>query len=209
VILSNLRRAPIVLLAAPLAACVSVFPTTKPAALYSFGLAEGPSTPPSTGARGVVLEPLTFPREATTDGILTVEGPEISYLADARWTTAAPVLFRQAMNHAFDASAAGARLMNRGEVGPAAALLQVEVVRFQAEYAAPKSPPVAHVTLRITLSRPNGTRIDAAVYDVQKPAAENRVAAIVAAYDSATGEALTDLARWVDQKTQALPAPTP
>lgn len=206
---SRLRRRPLplfgaaALLAASLGACVSLLPVNKPAALYTFGLAAGAATPPSQAARGVILEPVSFPREAMNDGILTIEGPEVSYLANARWSASAPVLFRQALGRAFDATAS-ARLLNRGEQGRAVALLEVEVVRFEADYTAPKSPPTAHVTLRVSLSRIDGTPIDTTVVDVETPAAENRVGAIVAAYDSTADKALNNLAHWVDDKVKAI-----
>jgi cholesterol transport system auxiliary component len=185
-------------LATPLSGCFSLLPNAQPSATYSFGLAE-PATGPMETERGVALEPVTFPREAMTDGILTVQGSETAYLAGARWTAPAPVLFRQALDRAFDAAAPSAHLLNRGEAGPSAGNLSLDVSRFEAEYTQPKTPPVVHLTIRARLSGPDGLPIGAEVFDVSKPAAEDRISAIVAAYDQATVEALTGLARWVDQ----------
>ena len=193
-------------LAGSLGGCVSLLPQNKPSPLYSFGLADAPEAPMVATARGIALEPVEFPREAITDGILTVDGLQTAYIAGARWAAPAPVIFRQALDHAFDSAAPDAHLLNRGEAGPSAALLEIDVTRFQADYTDPKTPPTVRVTLRARLDGPDGTPIDATLYDVKKPAAENRVSAIVAAYDAATSEALTALARWVDQKA---PADTP
>ena len=183
--------------------CVSLLPKAQPSVLYSFGLAEPGAAGPALDARGVALEPVAFPRESITDGILTVQGSETSYLAGARWAAPAPVLFRQALDRAFDASAPGAHLLNRGEAGPSAGLLSVDVSRFQAEYTQPKAPPTVHVTIRARLSGPDGLAIGTQLFDVQKPAAEDRVHAIVEAYDAATLEALNALAQWVDQNAPA------
>ncbi len=187
-------------LAGSLGGCFSLLPQNKPSTLYSFGLAETREAPMNVTARGIALEPLDFPREAMTDGILTVEGPQTAYIAAARWAAPAPVMFRQALDRAFDAAAPACHLLNRGEAGPSAALLEIDVTRFEADYTVPKAAPTVRVTLRARLDGPDGTPIDATLYDVGRPAAENRVGAIVAAYDAATTEALTALARWVDQK---------
>ncbi len=193
----TLALAPV--LALSLSACVSLWPQSKPSATYSFGLAEPGAAAPLMNERGVALEPVAFPRESMTDGILTVQADETAYLANARWTAPAPVLFRQALDRAFDAVAPETHLLNRGEAGPSAALLSLDVSRFEAEYTQPKSPPTIHVTVRARLSGPDGLPIGVRLFDVQKPAAEDRVSSIVVAYDQATVEALTELARWVDQ----------
>jgi len=186
--------------AGSLSGCFSLFPQNKPASLYSFGMAETAEAPINTAARGISLEPVDFPREAMGDGILTVEGAQTSYVAGARWAAPATVMFRQALDRAFDSAAPGAHLLNRGEAGPSAALLAIDVTRFEADYTDPKAPPTVRVTLRVRLGGADGSAIDATSYDVKKPAAANRVEAIVAAYDAATTEALTALARWVDEK---------
>ncbi len=193
-------------LAGALGGCVSLLPKAKPALLYSFGFAQATDAPMNTMARGVTLAPVEFPREAMGDGILTVEGQQTSYVAGARWAAPATVMFRQALDRAFDSAAPGAHLLNRGEPGPSAATLVVDVTRFEADYTDPKAAPTVRITLRARLAAPDGSPLDATVFDVSKPAGENRVGAIVAAYDAATTEALSGLARWVDQKT---PAPVP
>jgi len=190
-------------LAVSLAGCVSLLPQNKPSVLYSFGLAKSPEAPISAAARAITLEPVAFPREAMGDGILTVEGSRTAYIAGARWAAPGTVMFRQALDRAFERAAPGAHLLNRGEAGPIAALLVIDVTRFEADYTDPKAPPTVRVTVRARLDRPDGDPIDATVTDVAKPAAENRISAIVAAYDAATSEALDALARWVDEKTPA------
>ena len=198
-----LRRLLVLALAAPLLAplggCVSLLPKTKPVEQYSFGLQQGPIVAPPMAARNVVLEPIDFPREAMSDGILTVEGAQTAFITGARWMAPAPLLFKQAVQRAFDAGGT-ARIMSRGETGPTSALLHLEVVRFEADYATPKGPPTVRVTLRARLTAADGRPVGATVFDVQKPVAENRIDPIAAAFDGATREALAALAQWVDKE---------
>lgn len=207
-----MRRLLVLTLAAPLLAalggCVSLLPQAKPVVLYSFGLEQGPTPAPAANTRNVVLEPIDFPRESMTDGILTVQGSQTAYLSRARWVAPAPVLFRQAVQRAFD-RVSSTRILGRGEPGPDAGLLHVEVVRFEADYTAPNGPPTVRVTLRVRLAAADGRPVDATLFDVSKPIAENRLDPIAAGFDAATGEALTSLAQWVDQRSAQAEAMAP
>jgi ABC-type uncharacterized transport system auxiliary subunit len=82
--------------------------------------------------------------------------------------------------------------------------LELEVVDFQAEYtaSAPAGGPTAHVRLRARLGNEADRRVVGEFEaDVRRPAAENRLAAVVAAYESAVRGALGEIAA---QSTQAL-----
>jgi cholesterol transport system auxiliary component len=196
------RRVPAIaaaiLAAASLGGCVSLLPKTTPSRLYRFGV-EAPASQQAPDARGVGLEPIGFPREAMGDGILTVQGAETSYIGGARWVGPASVLFRQALEQAFDTAAPGVHLRGRGEPGKLAASLGLEVVRFEADYPNAKGAPVVRITLRARLSTVDARPILAETFDVAEPATDNRVTAIVAAYNRAATKALTSLAEWVDQ----------
>jgi len=184
-----------------LGGCVSLLPKAKPAELYRFGILDAAPTPPVTIVRNVILEPVVFPREAMGDGILTVEGQNTAYITGARWVAPAGVLFREALDHAFTQAAPGARLLSQGETGAASANLQLNVMRFEADYTTPKGAPTIRIGLRARLNKADGAPIDAMLFNVEKPAAANRVTAIVQAYDAAVDETLTALAQWVDQRT--------
>jgi cholesterol transport system auxiliary component len=201
---TSLRIGAVVVLALSLGGCVSLLPQAKPATLYRFGEEPVRADHPAVNARGVTLAPVEFPREAMTDGILTVEGAETSYLASARWIAPAPVLFRQALDRAFDAKAPGVTLMGRGEVGKSYAILDLQVVRFEADYTDPKGAPSVHVMVQARLAANNGSPIAAQTFDASVQASENGARAIVAAYNGAIDQALTPLARWVDQNTPAI-----
>lgn len=152
------------------------------------------------------LEPVTFPREAMGDGILTVEGAQTSYIGGARWVGPASVLFRQALDTTFDAAAPRVHLRGRGEPGRLAASLGLDVLKFEADYTDPKAAPTVHVVVRARLQAPDSTPIAAQIFDVTEPAEANRVASIVEAYNRATTKALTGLAQWVERNTPPAPA---
>lgn len=193
--------------AASLGGCVSLLPKAKPAQLYRFGV-DAAAAPVIADAQGVGLEPVTLPREAMGDGILTVQGAETSYIAGARWVGPASVLFRQALDHAFVSAAPRVHLRGRGEPGRLAASLGLDVLKFEADYTDPKAAPTVRVIVRARLQTPDATPIAAQTFDVSEPAAANRVSSIVDAYDRATTRALTGLAQWVDHNTPPAP-PTP
>lgn len=183
--------------AVSLGGCVSLLPKATPAQLYRFAI-QAPAAPARADARGVGLEPIEFPRESFGDGILTTEGSQTSYIAGGRWVGPAPVMFRQAVEQAFDASAPGVRLRARGEPGREVASLGIQVLRFEASYSDPKAPPTIHVTLRARLSAADATPIAVETFDAPAAATANRVSAIVDAYNQAGTGALTALAKWVD-----------
>ena len=187
-----------------LSGCVSLLPKAKPAQLYRFAV-DAPAQPAAGDAQGVGLEPVSFPREAMGDGILTVQGSQTSYIGGARWVGPAAVLFRQALDQAFDASAPRIRLRARGEPGRLAASLNLDVTRFEADYSDPKGAPTVRVTVRARLSAPDATPIAAETFDASEPAPDNRVSVIVDAYNRAGSKALTGLAQWVERNTPPAP----
>jgi cholesterol transport system auxiliary component len=193
-----------------LSACISVLPKTKPDQLYSFGHggdAKPAAAAPSTAtAPGVLLAAVVFPRAATGDGILTITGNQSAYIAQSRWVGPASVLFREAVERAFDRSAQRSRLISRGETGRDALVLRLDVRDFEVLYPnGVGSTPTVAVSFRARLTRPDGTAMDEKPFDVRKAAIDNRVGPIVDAFDAATSEALTGLVTWTDQTAASLP----
>lgn len=189
-----------------LGGCVSLLPQAKPAQLYRFGTGEGTPAARAAGeVRGVTLSPVSFPREAMGDGILTLDGQQTAYISGARWVAPATILFRQTLDRSFDAAAPRTHLLGRGEVGRSSAVLDIDVTRFEARYGDPKAAPVVEVTFLARLAAADGSPVATQVFDVSKPAAANRITAIVAAYDQAVVESTTALARWTEQNTPDTP----
>ena len=189
--------------ALPLAGCITLLPKATPSQLYRFGGAPLPAAGPASipvGTRpGLLLEGVTFPRASTSDGILTVTGDEAAYISGARWVSPAVLLFTEAVQRAYDARAQGLRLSVRGALGRTQGSVRVAVRDFQAEYRQGQAAaPTIVVTLHARLTRSDGQVVDERDFQAVQPAADNRVAAIVPAFDAATGQALAALVSWTD-----------
>ena len=188
-------------LALSLSGCISVFPKAKPASLYRFGESDVsvPKGPP--GAMfGVLKAPSAFTRAAAGDRILTSSNGEVAYIADARWVSPAFVLFEEAVARAFQNDPGRARLIGRGEVAKADLVLRLEVQTFEADYVnGPKAAPEVVVRVRGVLNR-NTDRalVGDQVFEARVKAADNRVSAIVPAFDQATAKVLGDVVAWTN-----------
>ncbi len=204
-------------LAAGLGGCVSLLPKQAPVQLYQFGrvptpLAQAGPEPGGMLGRGgpvagVILSQVTMPRAALGDGVLTVRGDQAAYLAGARWLTPAVLMFQEDVQGAFEAQARSIRLIDRSQPGSASALLRLDVTEFDARYdPATQAPPTVVVSLRATLSRADGRELVQQVFTSRRPATEDRVSAIVSAYDAAVDEVLGQVVGWTQAKTPALAA---
>lgn len=185
-----------------LAGCVSLFPKTEPAQLYRFGgsAATQPGSGAMTGQVGVSLAALDFTAAAAGDRIMTVTGPEVAYIAAARWAAPAETLFAEALEQAFERDARTVAITGRRGAGGAQLVLDVDVNAFEARYEnGREAAPTAVVTLDAKLMRTRERTVVAhRVIEVRQPAGENRVSAIVQAMDSATTSALGQLVEWTD-----------
>jgi cholesterol transport system auxiliary component len=180
-----------------LAGCISLFPKSKPAQMYRFGVMDVAASP-APGAVTLSRGPISFPRAASGDRILTATGTETAYIAEARWVSPAEILFGDAVERAFDARAGGPRLVTRGDLISSDRLLRIDVDTFETRYLnGPETAPTVVVSMRVDIVRPRDRQVMAErVISISKPATSNRVGAIVDAYDSAVREALGQLAEW-------------
>jgi cholesterol transport system auxiliary component len=181
----------------------------KPAVLYRFGAGEAAAAPATaTASRSIALANLTFAEESEGDRILTVTGGEAAYIAQTRWVAPARDLFTAAAERAFDRS--GARLVRRGQPFDTDSSLILEVPTFEARYEnGAKAAPV--VVVEVCASLVTGTEqrlLGETAYTARQPAAENRVGAIVDAFDVATRQALDHTAGWAAARAPA-PAARP
>lgn len=204
---STARVLTVAALVVSLSGCISVFPKSKPASLYRFGEAEVsvPKGPP--GAMfGVLKTPSTFTRAAAGDRILTSTNGEMAYIADARWVSPAFVLFEEATARAFENDPGRARLIGRGEVAKADMMLRLEVRTFEADYVnGPKAAPEIVVRVRGVLNRSQDRAlIGDQIFEARVKAADNRVGAIVPAFDQATAKVLGDVVAWVNASGSGL-----
>jgi cholesterol transport system auxiliary component len=188
-------------LALSLAGCISLLPKSKPAQLYRFG---GPVAtakgPPGAGAVGVFSGGGEFQEEAGGDRILTVTGDHAAYIADARWAAPAQVLFNQAVASAFETSGGHVRLVPRGAPAPTDYVLRLDVRTFEARYDGEGGgAPTVVVRVHAALTRERGrTLVSEQLFESRIRAGDNRVSAIVAAFDHAVGDVLAQLVAWTD-----------
>ena len=203
--------------AVALSGCVSLLPKQPPVQLYVFGRSTPAAAPALSaalvgrgGVLGVVLEPVSFPRSALGDGLLTVRGETAAYIRGARWLGPAVTLFQAAVERSFDARERTVRLVDRGQLGAASVLLRLDVQEFDARYdPSTSAPPSVVVDVRATLTRTDGRTLVQSRFTATRPAAEDRVSAIVAAYDAAVNAVLAQAADWTDATAPRLAAPEP
>jgi cholesterol transport system auxiliary component len=187
--------------AVSLAGCITLLPKSKPAHLYRFGVPASPAalTAPA-GKIGVFRTHSTFQREAAGDRLLTVTGGEIAYVAQTRWVEPAVVLWDEAFLAAFDADPGPVRIISRGEPAAADYILRLDVRNFETRYDhGAKAPPTVVVRVRaaLTSGKERGL-VGEQIFEKQVTAADNRVSAIVPAYDQAVQGVLKDIIAWTD-----------
>jgi len=200
-----LRLGAAMAIALALSGCVSLLPKSKPAQLYRFGATHAQPTrrPPGSSTVGVFWSDGASQRESAADRILTVTGDKVAYIAEVRWAAPAEVLFDQAVFDAFDAAGGRVRLAPRGAPAPTDFVLRVDVRDFETRYeSGPNAAPTVLVRLHATLTRDRGhTLLSDQLFEARAPAADNRVGAIVAAYDKAVNDVLAQLVAWTNEKT--------
>ena len=188
------------LAALTLAGCVTLFPKTKPVQLYRFGDHPTVSTSGTGATFGVLGTEPTFTQAAQGDRILTVTGEETAYIADARWVAPAAVLFEEAETRAFEAAGGPARLVRRSDVAAPKLVLRLSVETFEVDYpsAGPHSPTV-EVQAHAVLIRPLDRQVVAEkTFTVRAPVRENRLVAIVSAFEAATDQTLSQVVDWTN-----------
>jgi cholesterol transport system auxiliary component len=200
------KRRPLTLAAAAalalsLCGCISLFPSSKPAQLYRFGVTPAAAGPARPSTVGVFRAMGQFQREAAGDQILTLTGERAAYVAGARWVAPAEVLFDEAVSDAF-AGPGRVRLISRGEQAHADYALRLEVRNFETDYAE-GGPPTVLIRVRAVLTNQSRATVAEQVFEARTPAAENRVSAIVAAYDQALSKVLGDIVAWTNGSVAA------
>ena len=196
----RLTAAALALAAIALSGCISLFPKAEPAQLYRFEATMPAQATPAGPLFGVLRLGTGFPRASGGDRILTVnDRGEAAYIAGARWVSPASVLFDESVTAAFQ-GAGRARLIGRGEVIKADFSLKLDVVTFEAHYdRGPKAAPEIIASVRGVITR-NQDRalIGEQVFTARIRAGENRVGAIVPAFNAALSQVLGQLVAWVN-----------
>jgi cholesterol transport system auxiliary component len=200
VIRLSIRSAGVAVSALALAGC-ALLSSPDPVQTYRFGgpaaasaVAEGQSS-----LRQVTLRRVQFPEAVEGDKILGVTGTETAYIAGARWVSPATDLYMESLENAFAAQATRVRLIGPRELTRGERSLDIDIRAFEARYEAPGAIPTVVVTARARLlALPDRTVAAERTFTVQQPASENRVSAIVEAFDIATRDLNTQIVGWTD-----------
>jgi len=162
----------------------------KPSTLYRIGAsaAADPASATPSSLPIVILYPgSSFDRQSEGDQILTVTGNEAAYIAQARWVAPAKEMFDSETIRQLQRGPVPVSVLRAGDPPRSAYVLAIDVSRFDAEYASAGTMPVVVVDGRAKLMRVADRQI---VGDwpvtAREPATDNRVSAIVAAFDRAT-----------------------
>ncbi|NBB52850.1 hypothetical protein GVN24_31700 [Rhizobium sp. CRIBSB] len=177
----------------------SLLATPEPVQLYRFGgTATAASSDRATTPVEVSLRRVEFPQAVAGDRLLGMTGTEAAYIAGARWVGPARGLYSEALEAAFGEGATRVRLIGQRETTPAAKLLDIDVQAFEARYDAPRRNPVIVVAVRARLLNPDRTIASERLFQSAVPARENRVSAIVTAFDTAVADVNGEIVDWTD-----------
>jgi len=158
--------------------------------------AQATSTPAQATLDIVVAEPAAAPGLATDRIAVVHPDRRLEYYSAARWgSTAAHVM--QSLVVATLQNQGPFRSVTAAPAGTAAThLLDFELRDFQAEYTRDGAAPQVHVTVVANVLRVSDRRLVAVVpATAMVPAAENRLTAVVAAFESAAREVAAELGR--------------
>ena len=173
--------------------------TPDPVQLYRFGETAEEVGPAASAPIQVKLRGLEMPQAAQGDRLLGVTGSEAAYIAGARWVTPALMLYSDELEASFAAHSRGVRLIGRRELTPTTRILDVDIRTFETRYDYAGAVPNVVITARARLLRfPERTVVTEQTFTVSHPAGENRISAIVQAYDAATRDLNTQIVSWTD-----------
>ena len=163
-------------------------------AVSAAAASSGPVSTPSLQVQRVAASP-GYSRDEI---LLTQPDRRLDVFAASRWPDALPVVVERLVVDALRQHGRWSVVHDAAAPFAADQLLRVTVRRFDAEYTSVGGPPTVRVVLDATLAR-RGDRAVLAAFTVEasSAAAEERMSAIVAAFELATGEALSALARQV------------
>jgi len=162
------------------------------------------------GGRQPLALAVARPRAAPaldTDRIAVVQpDSRFDYFAGLRWSESAPQMVQQQLVRALTADGRFEAVVAAPSRVPTDLLLDVELRRFEAVYAAAGAPPEVRVELQVSLVDTRQVRrlVSFTATGVAPAGADGR-ASVVAAFERATNEAVRGV---VDQVRSAAPAVT-
>ena len=192
------------LLVLSLAACAgSLFKNkTAPPTMYMLSAgSKSPAVDPAgtpAGAAGADLAILKLRVRAglDTERIAALyPDRRMDYFADVRWTGPLDEVLQDLAVQEFHSNPNFGNVRADASVFASVYWLEIEVADFQAEYSAAGVAPTVHVHLLARLGNSADRRILARFEpDIHQAAADNRMSAIIDAYNRATDQALSQIA---------------
>jgi cholesterol transport system auxiliary component len=177
----------------------SLLPTPPTAQIYRLSpQLEDPQGRSIPNGKLMVDRP-TASESLDTNRIALMQGHiRFDYYADSVWTDRLPVLLQTLMIESFEADGRIAEVGRDVYSLSDGYLLRTEIRRFEAQYADPAtSPPEIAVVLDLQLSGiPEGRLVGNRLISVRAHASQNKVDAVVVAFDNATGDALAQSIAW-------------
>lgn len=179
--------------------------------LYSFGntAAPGVGQPPANATQPVLVffPGSSFQPAIHGDRILTLAGAQARYIAGARWVSPAADLFDAAIVTELERLAPTVRIIRAGGLPSAEYILAIDVRHFEASYTrGAEMPPDVIVEARAKLIRRSDRSI-VGEWPVahSEPAQDNRVTAIVAAFERSTAAVTGQIASLTQQSLATRP----
>ena len=147
-----------------------------------------------------VLRPLAAPGLDTDQIALVRDTQRLDYYAASNWPAPLPDLLQTLAVDALRAAGHFRAVQPDGTAFAADQVLQIEIRHCEVDYS-PDGSPIVHVQLLATLGQRSDRALLASVAaESSKPAAANRMQAVVAAFQDAVGEALNQLAAKLAQQ---------
>jgi len=176
------------------------------------GAATASTTQPTSALAIAVARPRAAAAIDTDRIAVHSAGNRFDYYSAARWAESAPQMLQDNLVSALTATAQfGGGVMTAPARVPTELLLDVELRRFEAvtagaDAASPGAAPVIHMQVQASLfDLRRAARITSFVSEATVPAAENRLSAVVAAFDLANAQVVSDIAARVQAAAAALP----
>jgi len=194
-----------------LAGCVTLLPKAKPVQLYHLGLEAqaGAEAPAKSAAVPVLQGAIQFNRDVAGDRLLTRQGDQAAYVADARWTMPASLMFEESLANAFMRGSGDARLISSKDPVSAKLILRLDVRALEVRYSegSRRSPVAAVIISGLLADADKRTIVSQSAFDCQVPAKSNRVQSLVSAMNDALSDCQTKIVTWTDQTAASVIKP--
>jgi cholesterol transport system auxiliary component len=143
-----------------------------------------------------------------TDRIALVPAPNrFDYYTEVRWAEPAPEMLQHSLVAALGDTGRFSGVYATPARVSVELTLDVELRHFEADASAGDAAPAAHVQVQATLvDARRGQRLTSFLSEARVPAAENRRAAIVAAFERANDQVVRDVVTRIAEASAALPA---